>query len=199
MNNMMKEMKSGVFTYGGESYEFNFATSLSAYEKLTFVKMVSDTIVDDGEYHSIVKDLIFDFSIVSVFTNIDTSFIYMEDDDGNDINPIVLIEHFLGATNVVDIVKANMEDGLIDELNRAVNLNIQYRTGINTNPLYESIARLVSVIEKKVDEFDLDGVMDMAQKLSGMTEGFTVENIVEAYMNSNARNNNLIEISEDKN
>lgn len=195
---MMKEMKTGVFTYNDVSHNFDFKTSLSAYEKQIFVKTVVNNLVDEDGYDVVIRDLIFDFAIIDVFTNIDTSFINTKDDDGNDINSIILIEHFLDATNVVDIVKANMEVGLLDELNRAVDLNIQYITGIQPNPLNEAIANLVSTIEKKIGEVDLDSVMGMAQKFAGMTEDFTLDNIVNAYMNSDVHQKNLEEIKETK-
>ena len=195
---MMKEMKNGVFTYNNESYNFEFKTSLSAYDKQVFVKTVVGNLVDDAGYDVVIKDLIFDFVIIEVFTNIDTSFINMEDDEGNDINPIIPIEHFLEETNVVDIVKENMEIGLLDELNRAVDLDIQYLTGIHPNPINEAITNLISTIEKKIREVDLDSMMSMAQKFAGMTEDFTLDNIVNAYMNSDIHKSNLAEIKEAK-
>lgn len=195
---MMKEMKNGVFTYNNESYNFEFKTSLSAYDKQVFVKTVVGNLVDDAGYDVVIKDLIFDFVIIEVFTNIDTSFINMEDDEGNDINPIIPIEHFLEETNVVDIVKENMETGLLDELNRAVDLDIQYLTGIHPNSINEAITSLISTIEKKIGEVDLDSMMSMAQKFAGMTEDFTLDNIVNAYMNSDIHKSNLAEIKEAK-
>lgn len=191
-------MKTGVFEYNNESYEFNFKTSLSAYDKLIFVKTVVGSLVDGNGYDSIIRDLIFDFAIVEIFTNVDTSFINMKDDDGNDIGSIILIEHFLEESNVVDVVKANMEDGLLEELNRAVDLDIQYLTGIHLNPLGEAIASLVSTLEKKVDGVDLDGMMAMAQKFASMTEDFTLENAVNAYMKSDIHKQNMAEIEEAK-
>lgn len=195
---MMKEMKNGVFTYNDESYNFDFKTSLSANDKQFFVKAVIDNLVSDDLYDVVIKDLIFDFMIVAVFTNIDTSFINIKDDDGSDINPIIIIEHFLEETNVVDIVKENMSDGLLDELNRAVDLNIQYLTGINTNSFSEAVANLLSTIKNKVEEVDLDSITGMAQKFAGMTEDFTLENIVNAYMNSDIHKENLAEIEDAK-
>ena len=195
---MMKEIKNGVFTYNNESYNFEFKTSLSAYDKQVFVKTVVGNLVDDAGYDIVIKDLIFDFVIIEVFTNIDTSFINMEDDEGNDINPIIPIEHFLEETNVVDIVKENMETGLLDELNRAVDLDIQYLTGIHSNPINEVITSLISTIEKKIGEVDLDSMMSMAQKFAGMTEDFTLDNIVNAYMNSDIHKSNLAEIKDAK-
>lgn len=177
----MIEMKNGTFTYNNESYNFDFKTSLSVYDKMVFVKTVVDNVVDGNSYDYIIKDLIFDFAIIDMFTNIDTSFINEKDEDGNEIHPIILIEHFLNETNIVDIVKANMTFGLLDELVHAVDLGIQYRTGIHTNPIGDAVASLISTLEKKVNEVDLDGMMSMAQKFAGMTEDFTMENLVNTY------------------
>ena len=194
----MKEMKMGVFTYNGESQNFSFSTSLSAYEKMIFVKTVVENLVNNDGYDVVIRDLIFDFVIVEVFTNIDTGFVNMKDEDDEDIHPIILIEHFLDESNVVDVVKANMEDGLLDELNRAIDLNIQYLTGIQPNPLSETVANLVSTIESKIKEIDLGSAMSMMQKFAGMTEDFTLENIVNAYMNSDVHKKNLDEIEKSK-
>lgn len=188
----------GVFTYNGESQNFSFSTSLSAYEKMMFVKTVVGNLVDDSGYDVVIRDLIFDFAIIEIFTNIDTGFINMKDEDGKDINPIILIEHFLEESNVVDVVKANMEDGLIEELNHAVDLNVQYLTGIQVNPLNDAIASLISTLEKKANEVDLGSMMDMAQKFNGMTEDFNLNNLVNAYMNSDVHKKNLEEIEKSK-
>lgn len=195
---MAKEMKTGTFTYNNESYDFDFRTSLSAYEKQMFVNTVINNIIDDDGYHSIIRDLIFDFVIVELFTNVDTSFINMKDDNGSDVSPIIVAEHFLKESNVVDIVKANIEDELLYELNHAVDLNIQYLTGIHPNPINESLASLLYTIEKKVGEIDLDVVMNMAQKFAGMTEDFTLENLVKEYMNSDTHKENLAAIEDAK-
>ena len=196
---MMKEMKNGIFTYNNESYEFRFKTSLSAYDKQVFVKTVINNLIDDDYYDVVIKDLIFDFAIIELFTNVDTSFIdNQKDDDGNKINPITVIEHFLEESDVLKIVKANMEDGLLENLNRAVDLNIQYLTGINMNPINDAIASLVSTLEKKVDGIDLDSMMEMAQKFTNMTENLTTENVVNEYINSSFHQNKLKEIEEAK-
>lgn len=190
----MKNVMTGVYTYNEENYNFIFATDLSAFSKMVFVKSVVETIVSDNNYNSIIRDLIFDFNIIRVFTDIDTSFVNSKDDDGNSINPIIPIEEFLEDTNIVDIVKENMRIGLLDELNDAVNKSIQYLTGIHPNPLSESIANLINTIEKKINEVDLDSMMDMAKKFANMTEDFTIDNVINKYMESDTHKKNLIEI-----
>lgn len=198
MNMLNTLNKNGVFTYKDDSYDFNFKTSLSAMEKLSFVRNVVDTIVDDKSYDVVIRDLVFDFNIIAFFTNIDTSFIEMKDEDGNDINHILLIEHFLNESNVVDIVKANMEDGVIEELTNAIDLNVQYLTGICLNSVNNSLAKLLSTLEKKFNGVDLDSMMPMVQKFASMTDDFTVDNIVSAYMNSDIHKGNIVEIEKAK-
>lgn len=195
---MMNEMKNGTLIYNDEFYDFNFATSLSVYEKQAFVRTVVNSLISDKSYDAVLRDLIFDFVLIDTFTNIDTSFINMKDEDGDDISPIILIEHFLTETNVVDVIKANMEEGLLDELNHAVDLNIQYLTGIHPNPLNEALSSLVATLEKKVNELDMGGMMDMAQKLAPIAGDFTVDKVVNAYMNSDIHKKNLEDIAEAK-
>jgi hypothetical protein len=82
-----------------------------------------------------------------------------------------------------------MEDGLLEELNHAVDLNIQYLTGIHPNPLNEAISRLITTVEKKINVVDLDSMMGMVQKFADMTNGLTAEDIVNAYINANTNGN----------
>lgn len=194
----MKNIMNGAYVRNDELVDFNFATDLSAYKKMLFVNYVVNSIVDEDRYDFIIKDLVFDFGLIEIMTDVDTSFINVEDEDGNAINPIIFIEQFLEETNIVDIVKANMEIGLLDELNNAVDKLIEYRTGIHPNVISDALSNLIKTIDNKVKEFDLDGMMDMAKLFTGMTEDFTTENIVNAYMESDIHKNNVIEIEESK-
>ena len=198
MSEMMNNMKKDTYIHNGKSYGFSFKTVLSAYDKLTFVKTVVDTLIDESGYDVIVKDLIFDFAIVKVFSDIDTSFINVKDDEGNVINPIIPIEQFLEETDVVDIIKENIDVGLLGELNKAVDLNVQYLTGICPNPLNDALTNLVNALEKKVSEVDLDSMMNMAKMFTGMTEELTPESIMKAYMQSDVHKENLVEITKSK-
>ena len=194
----MKNIKMGTYFYNDETYSFNFATDLSAYRKMMFVNYVVDSIVDDNRYNSIVRDLVFDFGLVSICTDINTSFINQIDDDGNLINPMIFIEQFLEKTNVVDIVKSNMEVGLLEELNNAVDKSIEYQTGIHPNPINDALASLLSTLEKKVSELDTDSMMKMAQKFASMAGKLTPETVVSAYINGDVHKKNLEEIAENK-
>lgn len=194
----MKNIKTGTYFIGEEAHNFNFATDLSAYRKSMFVNYVVNSIVSDDRYDYIVRNLVFDFGLVAICTDIDTSFINRRDDKGNPINPIIFIEQFLEETNVVDIVKENMEVGVIAELYNAVEKSIEYRTGIHPNPLNDALASLLSTLEKKVNEVDTASMMAMAQKFVSMTEKLTPDSVVKAYVDSDTHKKNLEEIAESK-
>lgn len=189
---MMKETKQGTYIYGEENYTFKFTTKLSMFDKLQFVNSVVNTVISEGNYNSIIRDLVFDYMLVKYFTDVNTAEIQ------NSENMIDAIEEFLEETNVVDIVKANMEIGLFDELNKAVDKSIEYKTGIHPSPLNEAFASLINTLEKKVNEFDISSAMEMASKFSGMTENFTIDDIVKAYLNSDMHKKNLDEIVKTK-
>ena len=191
METNIKYTKTGAYTYNDEFYNFEFKTNLTASEKVTFVNSVTNTIVGEG-YNSIVKDIMFDHMIVQLFTDIGNFYIQNVEDK------IDAIEQFLNETNIVDIVKANMEVGLLDELNDAIELDIEYRTGIHPNPLNKALASLLSTLEKKINEVDLESMMGMASKLAGMTDDFNIDNLVKAYMNSDVHKANLEEIAASK-
>lgn len=188
----MKKTMNGIYTKNEEMYNFNFYTDLSASDKLSFVNSVSYVLVGEQKYDSIIRDLITDFYIVDIFSDIDTSELSKSDYFIDDV------EQFLEETNIVSIIKANMKDGLLDELNKAIDYNVECRTGIRFNPINEAIAKLVNSIEKKINDVDLNDAINMAQKFAAMTEEFTPENIVNAYVNSDMHKQNLEEIAEFK-
>lgn len=188
----MKNIKTGVYTYNEKTYNFNFGTDLSIAEKQKFVNSVVGLIVDDGDYNFILKDLIFDFYVVEYFTDIDTTELRRSVSFVNDV------EQFLEDTNIVEIVKANAFPTLFDELNNGVDKLIEYRTGIHPNPLNDALASLLSALEKKVKEIDLDNMMGMAQKFTEMTGDLNVDSIVKAYVDSDIHKKNLEEIIKSK-
>lgn len=193
----MKEMKIGVYTRmtenGEESYNFNFYTDLTVAKKAKFVNSITSLVVDENYYNSVIRDLVFDFYVIDTFTDIDTAEFKDSTAFLNDV------EQFLNETNIVEIVRANALPTLFDELNTAVDKSIQYLTGIHPSPIADSIASLLSTLEKKVDEIDLGSAMNMVQKFANMTGELTPDSIVNAYMNSDIHKKNLDEIAEVKN
>lgn len=186
------EVKSGVYTRNGEDVPFNFSTNISAYDKVKFVNSVTDMLVGEN-YNYVIKNLAFDFCIVAVFSDVDTSSV-TEAKDG-----ITAMEEFINETDIVDIIKANALPGVIGELETAVELNIEYRTGIHINPISSSLSSLLDTIEKKVDEVDLDSLMEAAEAMSGISGEFTPEKIIDAYAKTDIFKKNWENAEADKN
>ena len=188
----MKNIKIGTYIRGEETHNFNFYTDLRIADKQKFVNSVVNLIVDGEDYNSVIRDLIFDFYVIDIFTDIDTTEFKKSSFFVNDV------EEFLEETNIIDIVKENASPALFDELNQAVDKLIEYRTGIHFNPLNEALASLVSTLEKKINEFDMSSMMNMAQKFANITGELTVDKVVNAYINSDVHKKNLEEIAESK-
>lgn len=194
----MKETKLGVYTYNDETHSFNFATNLTAHEKRIFVRTVVEELVGDTYYDSVLRDIIFDYTTILMFTDVDMSSIRTKDENGEMYTDTELLEEFLLDTNIVEVVKANAFPTLFEELNKAVDKSIEYLTGIHPSPLNDALASLLSTLERKVEEIDLGSAMSMAQKFAGMTGELTPESLMNAYMNSDIHKNNLVEIEKAK-
>lgn len=171
------EVKNGIYTFNGIDVGFSFYTNLSAVNKVNFVNTVTNYIVDEN-YNAIIRDLMFDFEIVDTFTDVDLTEIR------ESVDTLSKIEEFLSETKIVDIVKENMVDGLLQALNKAVDDNISYRTGVQRNSLSDALFNLMETFNKKINDIDIDSLMKVAQKLNNMTGDLSVDSILEAYVSS---------------
>jgi len=172
---MVKEVMTGSYIRNGEVINFNFYTDLKVKEKINFVNDITDTLIGEN-YNSVLRDMLFDYKIISMFTDVDLS-------DMNEVkDSISYIEDFLDETDVVDIVKANVNDGLIDELNKALDDNIEYRTGIRKTNLNDALTQLVNTIEKKISSIDTEEMMEVAAKFNNIIGQIDTKELIDAYM-----------------
>ena len=181
-----KNVKTGAYTYKNKSIPFNFYTELRAVDKIKFINAVCDTLIDTN-YYSVIRDLVFDFQIVNVFTDV----VVPELQDSP--SPISIIEEFLDDTNIVEIVKANVDKKLIAELEKAVDENIEYRTGIHKNTLEDALTSLLHTVEQKINDVDTEGMMEMAMKLNNISDELTPERMLQAYSETDMFKNRIYE------
>ena len=170
---MKKEVMSSVYIKNGEEIAFAFYTSLRATDKIKFVNTVVNTLVGES-YNSLIRDLIFDYIIIRNLTDVDTTYI---DESPNSID---LIEDLLDETNIVKVVRANASE-LIEELEKAVDENIEYKTGIHKNSFVESLAHLLGTLEKKISTIDTEEMMKAAQVLGNLSGEINAQDIFKAY------------------
>lgn len=198
-------VKTGTYTQvqNGEEIQvaFNYFTDLTAIKKIHFVNTVVDTIVADNRYNGIIKDLIFDFVVIDVFTDVDVSEIR------DSADTISAMEDFVMSTNIIEIVTANVKSGLIDSLRIAVDENIQYKTGVNPNSITTALSRILNKFEEKIEGIDMESMMNFAQIVGGVSGELTPNKILEAYANTDmfkknqadraaARNEHIAKITE---
>ena len=177
----MSEIKTGVYTdyVTNEEMSFKYKTSLDVKDKIHFVSTVCDVVVSE-QYYSFLKDLIFGFEIIEVFTDIDVGNIVKSEDFIGDVEKIV------NNTKIVDIVTSNIDKSVIDELMIAIDNNIEYRTGVHYNPVGNSLVELIKIVQNKMENIDTDSVIELARQLSPISNNLTSNNIVESYANSPA-------------
>ena len=176
---MKNEYKNGVYTKSGKTFEFSFLTDLSVSKKMDFVNSVIGYVVTDSDYNFVIKDIIFDFEIIHKFTNYNISDIKEADDT------LGAIEELLNTTNIVEIVKSNMVNGLYEELVKAVDLDIQYKTGIRNNEILNSFERILNTIEEKINNIDTKELNEFAKIFNNISGEMTPDKILEAYSKSN--------------
>lgn len=163
-----------------KEHGFSFRTDLTASKKISFVNGIVDTLVGDF-YNGIIKDMIFDYMIVKVFTDVDLDYMREMSDE------LPEIESLLERTNIVEIVKKNAKAGLIDSLRVAVDEGIEFKTGIRPNvlmPIATTLSSVLKTFESKVNEINVDEMSKLASVMSGITGELTPEKLLEAYAKS---------------
>lgn len=172
-------MMNGTYIRDGVEREFNYISDMGATTKIRFVNLVTQLLIGEN-YYSMLRDMMFDFVLIMTMTDVDTSDIT----DPDNANGIAMIEELVVSTNIAQMIKDNSREGLIEELNRAVDDNIAYRTGIQKNPVSEALASLVRTLERQVANIDTAKIMNIAEALGNISGEFTPEKVNEAYFNS---------------
>lgn len=163
-----------------EKKDFSFYTDLTAKNKKHFVTGATDLLVGDEDFHYIIRDLIFKFFVIDVFTDIDTTEVY------DAIDVISAMEELVCNTDIADIVLNEIDDALISELKRAIKFNVEYRTHVHLDSIEEAVADLIRAIEKKTDGIDTAEMAESIKRLSSMQGEFGTENVLNAMLNTDA-------------
>lgn len=163
---MIIETKVAKYKYNGEEKEFNCKTFLTPSEQVQFINNVTDTIMGDN-YYSNIRPIIFDITMVNMFTDIDTSEII------NSPNSLDNITDFLAETGIVNIIKSKLTADIIDILNSAIDDNLEYRKYNRRSVFEEKLAELITTIENKLSEVDVNDVISTL-----------ADNVINTYANS---------------
>lgn len=180
-NGVHDDMVVSTYINNGVETEFSYYTNPSMSSKISFVTSVVNIVVGDDFYYPMIRDMVFDFCLVSYFSDIDP---YVSADVNGAEDTIDDVERFLENTNAALVMREGMEPDVIMELEDCVDKEIEYRTGIHPMPLTNAVASLLNMVEKKFSNFNVDNLNSMARVLGNMSGEITPDKMLEAYANS---------------
>ena len=163
--------------------DFKYRTELTLQQKVSFVNFVLGVIFDDDYCFSIIKNEVFDIALIYMFTDV----LQYEEDFTFSLNNI---EEMLNTTNVIEILKNEIDKDLIKDLNEVIDINIAYKTGVNVNSISTSFSSLLKTIENKVSDFDVDEFSNTLKKFGDITNGMSPDKIIELYTKTDAYKKN---------
>ena len=168
----MKEFKyTGYYNRNNEGFEFKYNVDLDAESKVRFVSQMTNLLVSE-HYNGIIYDLLFNFVMVSEFTDLDLSEVYKAN------NVVVMMESFFDDCDIVDQLMNVIDEDLIHELKDAIAKDVEYKTGIRMNSFENNISMLIKEITRQISKADLNTL------LSGIMSNMNPDKVVEAYMKS---------------
>ena len=163
--------------------DFKYRTELTLQQKVSFVNFVLGVIFDDDYCFSIIKNEVFDIALIYMFTDV----LKYDEDFTFSLNNI---EEMLNTTNVIEILKKEIDNDLIKDLNEVIDMNIAYKTGVNVNSISTSFSSLLKTIENKVSDFDVDEFSNTLKKFGNITNGMSPDKIMELYTKTDAYKKN---------
>lgn len=172
--------------------EFKYYKEISLSKKLDFVNNVLDVLFQNNYCYAVIRNELFDIMLVDSFTDV-----FLEEEDFTfTINEI---DKFLSKTNVVDILKKEINPTLLKELSDTIDINIAYKTGVNLNSISTSFSSLLKTIEEKVSNFNVDELTNTLKEFANMTDGLSQEKIIELYTKSDKYKKNYKDTLNNKN
>ena len=163
--------------------DFKYRTELTLQQKVSFANFGLGVIFDDDYCFSIIKNEVFDIALIYMFTDV----LQYEEDFTFSLNNI---EEMLNTTNVIEILKNEIDKDLIKDLNEVIDINIAYKTGVNVNSISTSFSSLLKTIENKVSDFDVDEFSNTLKKFGDITNGMSPDKIMELYTKTDAYKKN---------
>ena len=155
--------------------------------------VVSDSVFVKGNYLPLLKDIMFDYTLILHFTDIDL--VEMGINDMDDFS------EFDKETGIVAEVKDGLHATMLERLISSVDANIEYKRQTAQDNISTAVVELIKTLTDKVatfgDDIDTDMVMDFVQKFN--ESGFDGESIAEAYFNSDAFKQNVEQITDKQN
>lgn len=189
----MDYTEKGTYTYNGEVIEYHYSPTATYAEQSAFVSVVSDNVFVDGNYLPLLKDIMFDYTLILHFTNIDL--IKMK------INNMDTFAEFDKETGIVTEVKNGLHTAMLDRLVASVDANIEYKRQAAQDDFTTELTQLLKNLNDRFvnSNDDIDPKTTMAFMKKFIESGFDGESIAKAFLESDTYKNNVEKVIDKKN
>lgn len=180
---MYEKNMTATYVYNDEMYNYNYAKNIKPLQAISLIKNVTDVVIDMSDafiYIATLKDIIFDYCLIDVFTDIDISF--LEDD-------LDKIYDFVINTDIAETIKSNAENSIIQNLEKDINQSIQLKTGIKVNSIEDTMVNVIKEMTDNINiaDFNTNKISDLINSVKAMNDNselFTPDKIIEAFANT---------------
>lgn len=193
----MNFIEKSTYAYNDAEVEYHYSATATIMEQVSFVKNVGDKVASSVGYFSLFKDIIFRYYLVQCFTDIGTS-MFMDEDGNLDYD---IFEKFDNETNISMMLQGNIDAVILTNLIESVDDYIAYKTGIHKDSISTAVTDFIKTLTAKAKNLNTN--MDI-EKLNGFINKFsesdiTSENLVNAYLDSEAFKDNVASVVDAKN
>lgn len=187
MEYIIKDLEYTTFAGGEmEKTKFNMNPDITMSMRYMFVKDFCTKVIDtlyngkDEVFHFELLDLMFNYYVVSYFTDIEMADIINTESD----NYIDELDSFINGSDIVSVVMNYINVDTIDRLYETILYNIECKTGVKINKIDKTINNILKTVERAVGKIDVEKLMETSNKLNGISSQLTPEKILEAYSNT---------------
>ena len=172
--------------------DFQYCTELNLQEKVDFINGVLQVLFQNDYYYSILKQKVFDFMLINFFTNV------IKNEEEFDLT-LIKMDNIVINTTIIDVIYDKVDKNLIQELYDAIEVNIEYKTGIHKDELSTTFSSLLKELNDKVSNLDIENLVSSLGKLGDISNNATLDKILDAYTKTDAYKKNYQKTLRNKN
>lgn len=176
---LMNYNMTGQFTYKDETYDVKYTDTLTTFEKLQFINNTVSWVVGE-DYRPILKRFAYRYNLC-LLSDVDFNQFVSADENGSNVAELI---EFIDNTDLPDIIEAELDMAVVDELKENIDLDIEYRTGIHRDSISSAISDLINKFSKKMDEVLTPDTLDALTKIASMADPEPKE-MVNAFIDNN--------------
>lgn len=159
-----------------ESVAFNYVKNPNRSELQEYVDAVVNVLVADGHYHPLMRNIVADFLLIYIFSDIDVHDILESND--------AAMEEYVNSNTIAAVIKDGFGTDLTNEIMEAIDDGIAYKVGFYKNPVSVEFAKLINKINNFATQINVDDMEKFIKNVNSIEDNLTADKIVNAYATS---------------